>query len=90
MTLFWNRRKPPYSADRAQYGGQEHLYPPGGPDYADGPDWSVCAGGVRHIGLVDRIFCRVGASDDLARGQSTFMVEMSETSLILNNATERS
>ena len=43
-----------------------------------------------HIGLVDRIFCRVGASDDLARGQSTFMVEMSETSLILNNATERS
>lgn len=43
-----------------------------------------------HVGLVDRIFCRVGASDDLARGQSTFMVEMSETSLILNNATERS
>ena len=43
-----------------------------------------------HIGVVDRIFCRVGASDDLARGQSTFMVEMSETSLILNNATERS
>lgn len=43
-----------------------------------------------HIGLVDRIFCRVGASDDLARGQSTFMVEMSETSLILNNATNRS
>lgn len=43
-----------------------------------------------HVGLVDRIFCRVGASDDLARGQSTFMVEMSETSLILNNATDRS
>jgi len=42
------------------------------------------------IGLVDRIFTRVGASDDLARGQSTFMVEMNETSLILNNATERS
>ncbi len=42
------------------------------------------------IGLVDRIFCRVGASDDLARGQSTFMVEMSETALILNNATDRS
>ena len=42
------------------------------------------------IGLVDRIFCRVGASDDIARGQSTFMVEMSETALILNNATERS
>lgn len=43
-----------------------------------------------HIGVVDRIFCRVGASDDLARGQSTFMVEMSETSLILNNASDRS
>ena len=42
------------------------------------------------IGLVDRIFCRVGASDDIARGQSTFMVEMSETALILNNATDRS
>jgi len=42
------------------------------------------------IGLVDRIFCRVGASDDLSRGQSTFMVEMSETALILNHATELS
>lgn len=42
------------------------------------------------IVLVDKIFCRVGASDDLARGQSTFMVEMSETALILNNATNRS
>ena len=43
-----------------------------------------------HIGVVDRIFCRVGASDDIAGGQSTFMVEMSETALILNNASERS
>jgi len=42
------------------------------------------------IGLVDRIFCRVGASDDLSRGQSTFMVEMNETALILNHATDRS
>ncbi len=42
------------------------------------------------IGLVDRIFSRVGASDDLARGNSTFMVEMNETANILNNATERS
>jgi len=42
------------------------------------------------IGLVDRIFTRVGASDDLARGQSTFMVEMNETSNIVNSATERS
>jgi DNA mismatch repair protein MutS len=42
------------------------------------------------IGLIDRIFTRIGASDDLARGQSTFMVEMSETANILNNATARS
>ena len=42
------------------------------------------------IGLVDRIFTRVGANDDLARGQSTFMVEMNETSNIINNATEGS
>jgi DNA mismatch repair protein MutS len=42
------------------------------------------------LGIVDRIFCRVGASDDLSRGQSTFMVEMSETALILNHATDRS
>ena len=42
------------------------------------------------IELVDRIFTRIGANDDLARGQSTFMVEMSETANILNNATPRS
>lgn len=43
-----------------------------------------------HIGLVDRIFTRVGAFDDISRGQSTFMVEMNETASILNNATDRS
>ncbi|MDX2193566.1 MAG: DNA mismatch repair protein MutS [Gemmatimonadales bacterium] len=42
------------------------------------------------VGVVDRLFTRVGASDDLARGQSTFMVEMSETSAILHNATPAS
>jgi DNA mismatch repair protein MutS len=42
------------------------------------------------IGLVDRIFTRIGAQDDLASGQSTFMVEMNETANILNNATPRS
>lgn len=42
------------------------------------------------IGLVDRLFCRVGASDELARGNSTFMVEMNETANILNNSTTRS
>ncbi len=43
-----------------------------------------------HIGVCDRLFVRVGASDDLAHGRSTFMVEMSETALILNQATSRS
>jgi DNA mismatch repair protein MutS len=42
------------------------------------------------VDLIDRIFTRIGASDDLARGQSTFMVEMSETANILNNATAKS
>ncbi|MBQ5709214.1 MAG: DNA mismatch repair protein MutS, partial [Anaerotignum sp.] len=43
-----------------------------------------------HIGIVDRIFTRVGASDDLSAGQSTFMVEMTEVANILNNATSKS
>ncbi|MHB1485198.1 MAG: DNA mismatch repair protein MutS [Saccharofermentanales bacterium] len=43
-----------------------------------------------HIGIVDKIFTRVGASDDLSSGQSTFMVEMSEVANILTNATSRS
>jgi DNA mismatch repair protein MutS len=42
------------------------------------------------VGIVDRLFSRVGAADDLARGRSTFMVEMVETAAILNQATERS
>lgn len=42
------------------------------------------------IGIVDKVFTRIGASDDLNRGQSTFMVEMTETANILNNATSRS
>jgi len=42
------------------------------------------------IGVVDRIFCRVGASDNLARGESTFLVEMTETAFILRSATKKS
>ena len=42
------------------------------------------------IGVVDKIFCRVGAQDNLARGESTFLVEMHETAYILNSATEKS
>jgi DNA mismatch repair protein MutS len=43
-----------------------------------------------HVGVIDRVFSRVGAADDLARGRSTFMVEMVETATILNHATEKS
>ncbi len=43
-----------------------------------------------HIGIVDKLFSRIGATDDIAKGQSTFMVEMTETANILNNATNRS
>ncbi len=43
-----------------------------------------------HIGVIDRLFSRVGAADDLARGRSTFMVEMVETAVILNQATDKS
>ena len=43
-----------------------------------------------HIGIVDRVFTRIGASDDLAAGQSTFMVEMTEVAELLKNATDRS
>src|SRR5262249_44962942 len=51
---------------------------------------SLLAASAATIGVVDRIFTRVGASDNLVRGQSTFMVEMSETSAILHTASARS
>src|SRR5690606_34440578 len=51
---------------------------------------SFVPAGRARIGVVDRLFTRVGASDNIARGQSTFMVEMSETSAILHGASERS
>ena len=51
---------------------------------------SFVPAGSAHIGIVDRLFSRVGASDDLARGRSTFMVEMVETAAILNQAGDRS
>ena len=51
---------------------------------------SFVPAGSAEIGVVDRLFSRVGASDDLARGRSTFMVEMVETAAILNQASERS
>ena len=50
---------------------------------------ALCPPQSAHIGLVSQIFSRVGASDDLARGRSTFMVEMVETAAILNQADDR-
>jgi len=50
---------------------------------------SFVPAGSAHIGVVNRLFSRVGASDDLARGRSTFMVEMVETAAILNQASEQ-
>jgi len=51
---------------------------------------SYVPAGRAHVGVVDRLFSRVGAADDLARGRSTFMVEMVETAAILNQASPRS
>lgn len=51
---------------------------------------SFVPAGSAHIGIVDKLFSRVGAADDLARGRSTFMVEMVETAAILNQAGDRS
>ncbi len=51
---------------------------------------SYIPAGKSSIGIVDQIFCRVGASDNLARGESTFLVEMNETAHILNSATQKS
>lgn len=51
---------------------------------------SFCPAASAHIGIADRIFLRAGASDDIAQGRSTFLVEMSETAYILRHATPRS
>jgi DNA mismatch repair protein MutS len=67
-----------------EHGGQEHVHPPGGAADADGADGQFVPAREATIGIADRIFARVGASDELSRGQSTFMVEMTETARILN------
>ena len=72
-------------------GGKSHLSAAGGADRDPGADGFVRARRIRaSCRSIDRIFTRIGASDNLARGRSTFMVEMTETAVILNTATPRS
>ena len=76
---------------RPQHGGQEHVYPPGRADRDHGARGELRSGQAS-AGSGSSIACSPasGATDDLSRSQSTFMVEMSETANILNNATPRS
>ena len=75
---------------RPEHGRQIDLPPPDRADRLMAQIGVFVPADARQIGLVDRIFSRVGAADDLARGRSTFMVEMIETAIILNHASERS
>lgn len=94
----------PFVANSCSLGRQNYLWLVTGPNMAGKSTFlrqnallvimaqmgSYVPAAAATIGLVDRIFSRVGAADDLARGQSTFMVEMIETAAILNQATEHS
>ena len=85
------RHEPPDSDHRTQHGRQIHLHPPSGADRHHGANGHLSSPlSELQIGIIDKVFSRIGASDDLSRGQSTFMVEMTETANILNNATSRS
>ena len=76
---------------RTKHGWKIHLYASGCADRTDGTARDpLCRRLQQILVLVDRIFTRVGASDDLASGQSTFMVEMNEVANILRNATSKS
>ena len=75
---------------RAEHGGQEHVYPADRAAHAAGPRRRVRARRRGDHRLCDRIFTRIGAADELHLGQSTFMVEMTETANICHHATERS
>ncbi len=90
--LYLNDRDRSYRAHhRPQHGRQIDLPAAGRADRDPGADGLVCAGRIgAACRLIDRIFTRIGASDNLARGRSTFMVEMTETAVILNTATPRS
>ena len=75
---------------RAEHGRQEHVSAADGAVGGDGAVGCFVPAERMRLGLVDRIYTRIGASDNVARGRSTFMVEMTETAAILNTATARS
>ncbi len=76
---------------RPEHGRQEHLHAPDGAHRHSRAHRLLRAGASAPCwGRMDRIFTRIGASDDLAGGRSTFMLEMTETANILNNATDKS
>jgi len=95
---------PPFVANGAELGGERRLWLVTGPNMAGKSTFLrqnalialIAQAGLpvpadrAHVGVVDRLFSRVGAADDLARGRSTFMVEMVETAAILHRATARS
>ena len=78
------------AAHRPQHGRQVDLPAPDRAAGDPGADRLVRAGPRGKLGIVDRIFTRIGAGDDLASGQSTFYVEMAEAANILRRATDRS
>jgi DNA mismatch repair protein MutS len=78
------------AGDRPEHGRQVDLPAPERRHRGTRPGRQPGARDQRDAGLVDRLFSRVGASDNLARGRSTFMVEMVETAAILAQATPRS
>ena len=94
----------PFVANDCDLGAEQHLWLVTGPNMAGKSTFlrqnaliailaqmgSFVPAAEAHIGVVDRLFSRVGAADDLARGRSTFMVEMVETAAILNQAGPRS
>jgi DNA mismatch repair protein MutS len=98
------QRSKPFVANDCQFAEHSRLWLLTGPNMAGKSTFlrqnaliailaqmgSFVPASAAEIGIIDKVFCRVGAADDLARGRSTFMVEMVETAVILNQATSRS